>query len=190
IIGQVQGTLNAIDAYEQGGIVDAINTANPLMGVVNLGFAIQEGDWYTVGVESVGVAVTVVAVVVAKKLGPKAGPRTSRGPPKGGAPHEHHVMTNKNYVSTAQGGPWSPLFEKMAAKAGMSLTDAANKVRIPGHSGPHPEAYHREVHRRLTNVTKGLSGDAYTRAFRGELDTIRTETAAPGSALNQLITRH
>ncbi|HRI65862.1 MAG TPA: HNH endonuclease signature motif containing protein, partial [Polyangium sp.] len=82
IIGQVQGTLNAIDAYEQGGIVDAINTANPLMGVVNLGFAIDEGDWYTVGLESVGVAVTVAVVIVGKKLGPKMGPQSARGPPK------------------------------------------------------------------------------------------------------------
>jgi hypothetical protein len=54
IIAQVQGTLDAIDAYEQGGIVDAINTANPLMGVVNLGFAINEGDWYKVGQNAVG----------------------------------------------------------------------------------------------------------------------------------------
>ncbi|HRI62682.1 MAG TPA: hypothetical protein PK156_00545, partial [Polyangium sp.] len=54
--------------YEQGGIVDAINTANPLMGVVNLGFAVREADWYTVGLESVGVAVMVVAVVVGKKV--------------------------------------------------------------------------------------------------------------------------
>ncbi|HRI65925.1 MAG TPA: hypothetical protein PK156_16875, partial [Polyangium sp.] len=58
--------------YEQGGIVDAINTANPLMGLVNLGFAIDEGDWYTVGLESVGVAVMVAAVVVGKKVGPGA----------------------------------------------------------------------------------------------------------------------
>ncbi|HRI68577.1 MAG TPA: hypothetical protein PK156_30320, partial [Polyangium sp.] len=50
-------------------IVDAINTANPLMGVVNLGFAVREGDWYTVGLESVGVAVTIAAVIVGKKLG-------------------------------------------------------------------------------------------------------------------------
>ncbi|HRI67665.1 MAG TPA: GH-E family nuclease [Polyangium sp.] len=48
---------------------------------MNLGFAVREGDWYTVGFETVGVAVTVVAVIAAKKLGPKMGPRSARGPP-------------------------------------------------------------------------------------------------------------
>ncbi len=186
-VSAVHGTLNAIDAYQNGGIVDAINTANPLVGVVNLGFAIKDEDWYTVGVESVGVAVTIAAVIVGKKVMGK-GAGTTRGPPKSGAAHEHHVMTNKNYVSGARGGPWSPKFEDMAKKAGMTLKDAENRVRIPGHAGPHPQAYHAEVHRRLQDVTRNLTGDAYTRAFRQELDRIRSDVAMPGSLLNRLIT--
>ncbi len=39
-------------------------------------------------------------------------------------------------------------------KAGMSMEDRANKVPIPGHKGPHPEEYHKEVFRRLGNAVK------------------------------------
>jgi hypothetical protein len=54
-------------------------------------------------------------------------------------------MTNKNRVSAARGGPWTSRFEDLARKAGMGLEDAANKVRIPGHYGPHPQEYHEVV---------------------------------------------
>jgi hypothetical protein len=101
--------------------------------------------------------------------------------------HDHHLMTNKNYVSTAQGGPWSPKFEEMAKRAGMTLEDAANRVRIPGHRGPHPQAYHEEVYNRLSKATVGLSGEAYAAAFRVELAKIRTEAATVGTRLNQLL---
>ncbi|WP_437829842.1 RHS repeat-associated core domain-containing protein [Sorangium sp. So ce1153] len=107
-------------------------------------------------------------------------------PAASGAP-EHHIMTNKNRVSTDRGGPWTPRFEDMAKRAGMTLEDAANRVRIPGHRGPHPEAYHREVFDRLSRTTEGLSGDAYSTAFRAELDAIRSEAATAGSALNRLL---
>jgi hypothetical protein len=100
----------------------------------------------------------------------------------------HHIATNKNSDSPVRGGPWTPKFEDMFKKAGMTLDDAANKVSIPGHKGPHPEAYHEEVFERLTKATKGLSGDAYTQALRKELDAIRTEAATAGSHLNKLLT--
>ncbi|KYF90876.1 hypothetical protein BE20_16350 [Sorangium cellulosum] len=108
-------------------------------------------------------------------------------PAAGGEP-EHHIMTNKNRVSTTQGGPWTPRFEDMAKRAGMTLDDAANRVRIPGHRGPHPEAYHQEVFNRLRRATRGLQGDAYSNAFRAELDAIRIEAATAGSGLNRLLT--
>ena len=95
--------------------------------------------------------------------------------------------SNKNRVSTLRGGPWTPRFEDMARRAGMTLDDAANIVRVPGHGGPHPEAYHSEVFDRLSRATEGLSGDDYTRAFRAELEAIRTEAATAGSALNRML---
>ena len=128
----------------------------------------------------------VVGKVVAGATGGGKGGKTTRGPAKG-AGTDHHVMTNKNRGSAVRGGPWTPRFEEMAKKAGMTLEDAANRVQIPGHRGPHPHAYHQEVFRRLDEVTRRLSGDAYTRAFRGELERIRTEAATPGSTLNRLL---
>jgi hypothetical protein len=108
------------------------------------------------------------------------------GGPKG---QVHHVATNKNYVSTKQGGPWSPKFEEMFKKAGMTLEDAENMVKVPGHHGPHPEAYHQAVLDRLQDATDGLSGDAYTTAFRAELARLRAEAATQGTKLNNLLTQ-
>jgi hypothetical protein len=76
----------------------------------------------------------------------------------------------------------------MAEKAGMTLEDVANKVRLPGHKGPHPEAYHQAVYDRLQNITKGLRGEEYSKAFRFELDKIAEEILTPGSRLNILLT--
>ncbi len=73
------------------------------MGVVNLGFAIDEGDWYTVGLESVGVAVTIAAVVVGKKLGAKMGPQSARGPPK--AADYSHIADPKNVNTSVRPTP-------------------------------------------------------------------------------------
>ena len=87
-----------------------------------------------------------------------------------------------------RGGPWSPRFAEIFRKAGMTLKDPANKVRIRGHFGTHPEAYHQEVYDRLTSVTKGLSGQAYKEALLKELDQIACEASTKGSRLNNLLT--
>lgn len=70
----------------------------------------------------------------------------------------------------------------------MTLDDDLNKVAIPGHQGPHPEAYHQAVYDRLRAATKGLRGQAYTERFRAELEAIRNEALKPGTALNRLLT--
>ena len=57
---------------------------------------------------------------------------------KGVAP-VHHICTNKNCISTARGGPWTPKFEAIFKKAGLDLDDAINKIAVPGHKGPHPK---------------------------------------------------
>jgi hypothetical protein len=96
-------------------------------------------------------------------------------------------MTNKNRVSAARGGPWTPRFEDMARRAGMTLDDALNRARIPGHRGPHPQGYHEAVFERLSNAVEGRSGEAYSAAFRNQLDAIRTEATTAGSHLNRLL---
>lgn len=102
----------------------------------------------------------------------------------------HHICTNKNEVSDANGGPWTPLFERIFNKAGMSLNDPANKVRIRGHEGPHPEEYHREVFKRLRDATLNCRGVAQCReALLGELTKLARDLSTPGSRLRTLATR-
>ncbi|MBK9370983.1 MAG: AHH domain-containing protein [Deltaproteobacteria bacterium] len=100
----------------------------------------------------------------------------------------HHIMTNKNWISDATGGPWSPRFAAMARDAGMTLEDAANKVVVAGHRGPHPAEYHKLVYGHLDEATRGLVGDAYAAAFRAELSVLRAEIITSGSRLNRLVT--
>ncbi len=99
------------------------------------------------------------------------------------------MATNKNFKSTARGGPWSPKFKALFDKAGIDLDDALNKIRIPGHKGPHPELYHQTVYDRLVAATRRLSGDAYNSALKAELETLKREAATPGSLLNKLLTK-
>lgn len=58
---------------------------------------------------------------------------------------EHHIASDKFSTSANNGGPWTPRYQELFDKAGMSLDDAANKVRVPGHKGPHPQEYHEEI---------------------------------------------
>lgn len=71
----------------------------------------------------------------------------------------------------------------------MNLDDALNKVSVPGHKGPHPEAYHQEIFDRLTSATNGLNGTAYNDALQTELNAIAKELQTPGSVLNSLVTK-
>ncbi len=100
----------------------------------------------------------------------------------------HHIATDKNSVSPARGGPWTPRFKKIFDKAGMDLQDALNKINVPGHRGPHPEKYHQAVFDRLTSATNGLNGPAYRNALETELRAIGKDAATPGNPLNRLLT--
>lgn len=88
-----------------------------------------------------------------------------------------------------RGGPWTPRFELIFAKAGMSLEDAANKVYLLKHAGPHSEAYHTEVFERLSRALRKCSNkDACGIALKKELNNIADEVCTPGSRLHQLAT--
>ena len=71
----------------------------------------------------------------------------------------------------------------------MKLEDSLNKIAVPGHAGPHPEAYHQAVFDRLLSATNGLSGPAYRDALQTEIRAIGRDIQAPGSVLNQLVTK-
>lgn len=105
-------------------------------------------------------------------------------------PQDHHIATNKNDDSEARGGPWTPLFERLFDRAGMTLNDAANIVSVKGHRGPHPKEYHETVFRDLSDAL----GDCRTVAACRErlvpaLRNLAKQITTPGSDLNKLVTR-
>src|SRR5262249_20592180 len=79
------------------------------------------------------------------------------------------------------------VFEELFREAGMSLDDDANLVRVAGHQGPHPDAYHQLVYDRLITAVDGLAGDAFTKALAQELSAMASELRTPGSLLNWLV---
>ena len=108
---------------------------------------------------------------------------------KGDAP-EHHIATNKNGTAEVRGGPWTPQFETLFEKAGMSLNDPFNKVFLIDHKGPHPEEYHKEVLRRLRRALATCETQAGCRArLTDALDELASEICKPGSDLNKLLTK-
>lgn len=143
-------------------------------------------------IEQVG-AVAVVDGGLALSLAPGAmamvamGSGDIQGDPDGNV---HHICTDKNKVSDANGGPWTPEYQALFERAGMSLNDPANKVRIRGHEGPHPEAYHELVFERVRRAMGGCRSIAQCReALVGELRRLAEDLSTPGSYLRQLVTR-
>ena len=131
---------------------------------------------------NVTLAPTAVAAVA---MGPGSG---IQGDPEGNI---HHICTDKNDVSDASGGPWTPLFQEVFDRAKMSLNDAANRVRIKGHKGPHPREYHEEVLGRIDQATRRCRGPAQCRvALADELTKIAQELVTEGTKLRQLITKN
>ena len=136
-------------------------------------------------VESVAMAAEGFTVALA----PNAVAMATRGM-RGDRAEEHHLATDKNSVSTARGGPWTPRFKRIFKKAGMELEDTENIVSVEGHKGPHPQRYHERVYSRLEEATKGCRKMAECReALVNELRRLAKEAATKGSGLNKLLTR-
>ncbi len=98
---------------------------------------------------------------------------------------EHHLLTNKNSLSTAANGPYTPKFESMARRAGMDLDDPLNRIMVDGHYGPHPAA-NELTYQRLVAATRGATD--YQSAFFAEIVRLRRDSVTKGSLLNRLIT--
>jgi len=100
----------------------------------------------------------------------------------------HHLATNKNDSDSSQGGPWTPRFRRLFAKADLSLSNSANLVYLAGHQGRHLEAYHTEVYRRLEETLEdcGHVSRCRTRLIE-ELRKIGSEVCTPGSRLHRLL---
>ncbi|KFE67760.1 AHH domain-containing protein [Hyalangium minutum] len=131
---------------------------------------------------SEGVSVTVAAT--AMTMG--ASGRGSTGP----CIETHHIATICNDTSTARGGPWTPRFQEIFAKAGMSMDDPANKMPLQGHYGPHPQRYHEIVYEELRRATLTCRSIRDCQAkLREALKELAKELATPGTELNQLVTQ-
>lgn len=102
----------------------------------------------------------------------------------------HHLATDKNAISAERGGPWTPLFQRLFAKAGMDLDAAENLVYLKYHRGPHPEEYHDAVYTRLDTAMENCRTVSQCRAKLVEaLRQLADEVCTPGSRLHQLATR-
>ncbi|AKJ06015.1 AHH domain-containing protein [Archangium gephyra] len=102
----------------------------------------------------------------------------------------HHIATVENETSTLRGGLWTQRLKTLFDKAGMSMEDVANKVRIRGHKGPHPEAYHQEVFDRLKSAVATCQTTAQCReSLKRQLRRLAEELQREGSRLNKLVTR-
>jgi RHS repeat-associated protein len=84
----------------------------------------------------------------------------------------HHIATDKAIKSG-----FTELFERIFARAGLSMQNVANKIPLPGHAGRHAPAYHQWVLNRLTGATSGLRGVQYRQALLDELDAIAQDLA-------------
>ncbi len=141
-------------------------------------------------------AVAVTADAVTITLAPNAVAATSQSVsgaasrPVDAEGPEHHIASDKFSTSTNNGGPWTPRYQELFDKAGMSLDDAANKIRVPGHKGPHPQEYHEEVFRRLRDATLECRSIQECRAaLTSELQRLGRQISTPGTRLNKLVTR-
>jgi len=129
-----------------------------------------------------GVSVTVAATAMTMGASGSGG--------TGPCIETHHIATICNDKSTARGGPWTPRFRDIFAKAGMSMEDPANKMPLPGHKGPHPERYHQIVMDELAGATETCRSVVECReTLTGALRKLARQIATPGTELNQLVTR-
>ncbi|WP_306663410.1 AHH domain-containing protein [Myxococcus sp. CA039A] len=201
--GKVMGR-NAARAFVLLATVAIGNTAAGFAGKVptlpgSAQASMQAGSRAGIVLSAVGEvqAVTVTGEAVTMALAPGAVSTTAQDmggtatAPVDAKGHDHHIATDKWWTDTKDGGPWSPLFKRIFDKAGMSLkNDPANIVNIKGHQGPHPQAYHKEVHKRLLEATEDCRTMQQCReALTTELRRLAREVSKEGSKLNKLVTR-
>ncbi|RKI59069.1 hypothetical protein D7X55_26185 [Corallococcus sp. AB049A] len=151
-----------------------------LVGVAQGGFRLGAvAEVHSVAVSTTGdILLTLAPGAVAA-----GGPVDVPGP-------KHHIASDKFSTSTANGGPWTPRYQQLFDKAGMSLNDAENQVHVPGHRGPHPQEYHEEVFERLRLATSTCRTIQQCRVDLTEaLRLLAKELTTENSWLNKLVTR-
>jgi len=158
-------------------------------GLLDLG---KVGNIRGVQISSGGVTLTVATAV--QGVGATALAMAAQGPVNPGkvqcGEENHHIATVENEISTLRGGPWTPRFKDLFDKVGLSMENAANKVRVYGHKGPHPEEYHKAVYEQLQRTLRNCGDRKSCReAFEATLRRLAGQIATQGDELNRLITR-
>ncbi|CAM4531914.1 AHH domain-containing protein [Myxococcus xanthus] len=152
-----------------------------------LNVEVQAGYRYAALGRVESVAMTADGFTVA--LAPHAVAMAAGGSSGAGRIQKHHIATNKNDVSAARGGPWTPEFRRIFKRAGMELKDPENIVQIQGHQGPHPQAYHELVFRRLNSATaRCRSVEECRKVLTKALQQLAREAATQGTEINKLLT--
>ena len=100
-------------------------------GVLLTQVAQVEAMTVTATAVTIALAPNAVASIAQSARGVASMPVDAEGP-------VHHIATDKWNDATHSGGPWTPKFQRIFDRAGMSLNDPANKVNIKGHQGPTP----------------------------------------------------
>ncbi|MHA3916280.1 AHH domain-containing protein [Halovulum sp. GXIMD14793] len=102
----------------------------------------------------------------------------------------HHVCTNKCNIGTGGNPAWTPQFQRIFDNAGLNINGEINKIAVPGHRGPHPQAYHQYVFGSLNDAVAGIprGTPAYTQAVTNSLNRIKAEAVTPGSQVNRWLT--
>jgi hypothetical protein len=133
---------------------------------------------------------TIVLAGAAVGTAASAGSACSDGTQKKEGYQWHHLATDKNSSSSAQGGPWTPLFQRLFAKAGMDLNAEENLVYLKTHQGPHPEDYHDAVYSKIDTALEGCRTVAQCRnRLVKVLRELADEVCTPGSRLHRLATK-
>jgi HNH/ENDO VII superfamily nuclease len=168
------------------GFAKAAGALESHAGIRDVLTAAQEADKVKVAVAEGTFSVVLPANVlsmVAKRVPARADPPRKK-------PQVHHIATVENEKSTLRGGPWTQRFKRIFDKAGMSLEDEANKVTLEEHKGPHPEAYHVEVHERLDQATTTCRNTQQCRAALVDaLRKLAQELTDKDSTLYKLLTQ-
>ncbi|MBZ4331016.1 AHH domain-containing protein [Corallococcus sp. AS-1-12] len=152
----------------------------------------EQGGFRLVAAAEVSAIAVSASGEVTIALAPNAVAMGTKGPnvPAPVEVHVHHIATNKWWEATRDGGPWSPQFQKLFDRAGMSLDDEVNTVRVPGHKGPHPREYHEAIYERLSKALgRCRSIQACSKALVKELESLGAEISTQNTHLNLLVTQ-
>lgn len=153
----------------------------------------EQGGFRLVAAAEVSAVAVSASGEVTLALAPNAVAMSAKGPnvPVPVEVRVHHIATNKWWEATHNGGPWSPRFQELFDRAGMSLDDEVNTVGVPGHQGPHPQQYHAAILQRLKKALGRCQSIAQCRnALTRELRILGREILQPGTDLHDWVVRN